>query len=135
MSKNKKKPTNENSEMEKSNEVLTEVKRKPSKEEKAKLKEAKAKENAKAKKKAMKEAAPKRHRVKEIFPSSKSKTGQPSKKPANNRNSFGSGGCFYACRFRHRLSFVMANEPSCWLKIRAENPQRTKNYDRYIKIR
>ncbi len=67
MSKNKKKPTNENSEMEKSNEVLTEVKRKPSKEEKAKLKEAKAKENAKAKKKAMKEAAPKRHRVKEIF--------------------------------------------------------------------
>ena len=67
MSKNKKKPTKENLEMEKSNEVLTEVKNKPSKEEKAKLKEAKAREKAKAQKKAMKEAKPKRHRVKEVF--------------------------------------------------------------------
>lgn len=64
MAKNKKKPTNENLEIEKSNEVLTEVKSKPSKQEKEKAKQEAKK--AKAKKQA-KENKPKRHRVKEIF--------------------------------------------------------------------
>ena len=67
MSKNKNKPTKENLEMEKSDVVLTEVKNKPSKEDKAKLKAAKAKEKEKARRKAEKEAKPKRHRVKEVF--------------------------------------------------------------------
>ncbi len=79
MAKRKKKPTKANSarknnaaqvqtndvqEVETSNIVLTEVKHKPSKEEK---KQAKlAEKNNKQKKKA-KEEAPKRHRVKEVF--------------------------------------------------------------------
>ena len=63
MAKNKKKPTNEAPEMEKSDVVLSEVKSKPSKQEKNKAKQ----DNAKAKKKAAKEQKPRRHRIKEVF--------------------------------------------------------------------
>lgn len=68
MAKNKVKPTNENNEIapiEKSDEVLTVVKTKPSKEDKAKLKESKKNKNT-AKKKA-KNSKPRRNLFKEIF--------------------------------------------------------------------
>lgn len=59
--------TNENAEIETSDIVLTEVKNKPSKEERkqAKLAEKQAKQKAKAK--AAANAAPKRNRIKEVF--------------------------------------------------------------------
>lgn len=66
MAKKKKRPTKESRQVEKSEEILVEVKNKPSKEDKAKAKEEKLKAKQKAKAKQQQEK-PKRHRVKEVF--------------------------------------------------------------------
>ena len=67
MAKNKKMPTKENAEIEKSNEVLTEVSKKEMKKQaKANIQEKASKQNKQSKKKA-KSDKPKRNRVKEVF--------------------------------------------------------------------
>ena len=67
MAKNKKMPTKENAEIEKSNEVLTEVSKKEMKKQaKANIQEKASKQNKQSKKKA-KNDKPKRNRVKEVF--------------------------------------------------------------------
>ena len=67
MAKNKKMPTKENAEIEKSDEVLTEVSKKEMKKQaKANVQEKASKQNKQSKKKA-KNDKPKRNRIKEIF--------------------------------------------------------------------
>ena len=66
MAKNKKMPAKENAEIEKSNEVLTEVSKKEMKKQ-AKANEAKASKQSKTSKKKAKADKPKRNRVKETF--------------------------------------------------------------------
>lgn len=66
MAKNKKMPAKENAEIEKSNEVLTEVSKKEMKKQ-TKANEAKASKQSKTSKKKAKADKPKRNRVKETF--------------------------------------------------------------------
>ena len=67
MAKNKKMPTKENAEIEKSDEVLTEVSKKEMKKQaKANVQEKASKQNKQSKKK-VKNDKPKRNRIKEIF--------------------------------------------------------------------
>ncbi len=66
MAKNKKMPTKETAEIEKSNEVLTEVSKKEMKKQ-AKANEEKASKQSKTSKKKVNNAKPKRNRFKEIF--------------------------------------------------------------------
>ena len=67
MAKNKKMPTKENAEIEKSDEVLTEVSKKEMKKQaKANVQEKASKQNKQSKKKT-KNDKPKRNRIKEIF--------------------------------------------------------------------
>ena len=66
MAKNKKMPTKENAEIEKSNEVLTEVSKKDMKKQ-AKANDAKISKQTKVSKKKAKSDKPKRNRVKETF--------------------------------------------------------------------
>lgn len=65
MAKNKKMPTKENAEIEKSNEVLTEVSKKDMKKQAKANEQAKASKQSKQNKKKAKNDKPKRNRVKE----------------------------------------------------------------------
>ena len=67
MAKNKKMPTNENAEIEKSNEVLTEVSKKEIKKQAKANKDEKSSKQSKVSKKKAKNDKPKRNRFKETF--------------------------------------------------------------------
>ena len=67
MAKNKKMPTKENAEIEKSNEVLTEVSKKDMKKQAKANEQAKASKQSKQNKKKAKNDKPKRNRVKETI--------------------------------------------------------------------
>jgi preprotein translocase subunit SecE len=67
MAKNKKMPTKENAEIEKSNEVLTEVSKKDIKKQAKANEQAKASKQSKQNKKKAKNDKPKRNRVKETI--------------------------------------------------------------------
>ena len=67
MAKNKKMPTKENAEIEKSNEVLTEVSKKEMKKQAKANADQKASKQSKTSKKKAKVEKPKRNRVKETF--------------------------------------------------------------------
>ena len=102
MAKNKKKPTNEIVEMEKSDEVLTVVDTK--KKAKAEAKNAKTDTSKKVKqsKKKAKGDKQKRNFGKEVISELKKVNWPTFKKSVQtNWHGFGCGGCFYACSFGH----------------------------------